>query len=289
MADVRLKTNVDGQAVDLSHAQPDTNLYSFRSTKRHTVNIPVCKGALKYYQTPAAKASLHAVTSTAQDSDVPECPAARKFTSYMQQQLQHARRCLEAAKQRQRAAAQKRMNEDAYSLGDYVWLSTANLRSRLHGTPKLMPRFVGPFKITKVVNDTTYQLDIGDTHKKVHNVFHSSLLKRCKGAPPKQPLPIVLSEDADARGAYERFEVEMILDHRVDHRRRSKSDGSKTTKRDDGVKYLVKWKGYDAIHNTWEPASNVDRAPLRLQEYWQKWCRNHPGETPLYSTVCAVA
>ena len=181
------------------------------------------------------------------------------------------------------------MNDVAFKQGDYVWLSTVNLRSRLHGTPKLMPRFVGPFKITKVINDTTYMLDIGETRKKVHNVFHSSLLKRCKGKPPKTPLPIILSDDADSKGAYQRYEVEVILDHKVDHRRRTKADGSYTARRDDGVKYLVKWKGFDAIHNTWEPAPYVDRAPLRLQEYWQKWSRNHPGETPLYSSQSAAA
>ena len=201
----------------------------------------------------------------------------------MQQQLAHARLCLDAAKQRQRASAQKRMKEVVYKQGDYAWLSTVNLRHRFHGTPKFMPRYVGPFRITKVISDTTFMLDIGETQKKVHNVFHSSLLKRVNGRPPQKHLPIILSEDADSKAAYQRYEVELILDHRVDHHRRTKRDGTFTNTREDGVKYLVKWKGYDAIHNTWEPSSNVDRAPLRLQEYWQKWSVKHPGETPLYT------
>ena len=222
MSAVKLQTNIDGKAVDLSHANPGAMLCSFRSTSSHPFNQPKLEGALKYYQTPAAVAYLRSFHEATSETEVPECPAARKFTSYMQQQLQHARRCLEAAKQRQCAAAQKRFTDETFKLGQYVWLSTVNLRSRLHGTPKFMPRYVGPFKITKVVSDTAYQLDIGDTHRKVHNVFHSSLLKRCKGDPPKKPLPIVLDEDADAQGAYQRFEVEMILDHKVDHRRRTK-------------------------------------------------------------------
>lgn len=278
MSAMQLRANIDGKLVNFSHINAGTHLYSFKSTSTHKVNIPMCEGAFKYYRTAAGTAYLRSITPV----DIPECPAARKFTSFMQQQLQCARRHLEAAKQRQRMHLQKRMTETAYTVGDHVWLSTANLRNRLHGTPKLMPRFVGPFPIIKVINDTTYMLDLGETRKKVHNVFHSSLLKRCKGAVPKRPLPIVLSDDADNRSTYERYEVEAILNHKVDHRSRRTADGARTPKRDAGVKYLVKWKGYDAIHNTWEPATNVDKAPLRLREYWQKWSHSHPGETPLY-------
>jgi len=168
-------------------------------------------------------------------------------------------------------------------------LSTLNLRRRLHGTPKLMPRFVGPFKIIKVVNDTAYKLDIGETRKKVHNVFHSSLLRQHKGNVPEKVMPIVLSEDADANGSYQRFEVEMILKHRLKHHKRRRFDGTQTAKRLDGIEYLVKWKGFDIIHNTWEPARNVDKSDDLLREYWQRWSREHPNETPLYFHSSDVA
>jgi hypothetical protein len=277
MSSIKLATNVDGKSVDLSFIHAGAMLCSFRSTTIHPHNVPQCMGATKYYQSPAGIAHLRAISP----KEIPECPAARKFTSYMQQQLQHARRCLEAAKQRQRAHAQKRMSDATYQVGDYVWLSTVNLRNRLQGTPKFMPKFVGPFKIDKVVNESTYMLDIGETKKKIHNVFHSSLLKRCKGPAPSTPLPIILREHADNIGAYQRYEVEMILKHRLTHRSRRKADGTMTAKRADGVEYLIKWKGYDAIHNTWEPARNVDRCETLLQEYWQKWSRKNPGKTPL--------
>ena len=134
-----------------------------------------------------------------------------------------------------------------------------------------MPKFVGPFKIIKAINETAYMLDLGDTRKKVHNVFHSSLLKRCKGKPPKKPVPIILSEDADSKGTYQRYEVEMIVNHRLTHRSRRKAAGDRTAKRVDGIQYLIKWKGYDVIHNTWEPSANVDKSEDLLKEYWQRW------------------
>jgi hypothetical protein len=211
---------------------------------------------------------------------IPECPAARKFSSYMQQQLQHARRCLEDAKQRQRAYAQRKMVDEPFRVGEYVWLSTLNLKRRMVGTPKLMPKFVGPFKVVKAVNETTYKLDLAETQKKIHPVFHSSLLKRYKGTVPQKVMPIVLEEDADSNGTYQRYEVHAIVDHRITHRTRPRADGTRTAKRADGVEYLIQWKGFDAIHNTWEPASNVDKAATLLREYWQRWRMRNPGEVP---------
>jgi RNase H-like domain found in reverse transcriptase/Reverse transcriptase (RNA-dependent DNA polymerase)/Integrase zinc binding domain/Chromo (CHRromatin Organisation MOdifier) domain len=266
-----IKINVAGTTVDFSYIRPTLRTCGIPSSKACPVNIPGCKGVARYYN-----------ISDAGDSRlIPECPAARKFTSYMQQLLQHARRCLEDAKQRQRAYAQKRMLDEPFRLGEYVWLSTVNLRRRLKGTPKLMPKFVGPFKITKVVNETAYMLDINETKKKIHNVFHASLFKRVKGQVPKKPMPIILAEDADVDGKYERYEVEVILDHRVNHRSRSRANGSRTAKKVDGVEYLIKWKGFDVIHCTWEPSTNVDKCNDLLREYWQSWSTKNPGKTPL--------
>lgn len=43
-------------------------------------------------------------------------------------------------------------------------------------------------------------------------------------------------------GDEEEFEVENIMDKR---------------KRQGGTEYLIKWLGYDATHNTWEPEENL--------------------------------
>jgi hypothetical protein len=47
------------------------------------------------------------------------------------------------------------------------------------------------------------------------------------------------------------FEIEAILD--------IKRDGRKKL-------CLVKWKGYDSDHNTWEPVGNIDKAILKKYE-----------------------
>jgi len=277
------------------------------STSDRPVNIPSGMGVNRFY--PCNRfLSLALVADDVQEmicgsgsddsSDdrpthaISECPAARKFTSYMQQQLQHARQCLDAAKQRQRAYAQLGKDAETFAENDYVWLSTVNLRRRMVGTPKLMPKFVGPFKITQVIGPSAYRLDIQDTKKKIHNVFHSSLLKLNKGPVIKKPLPLILDEDLTnpdyVSGKYERYEAERIIKHRVTHRRRG-SAGASTSKKVDDVKYLVKWKGYDELCSTWEPSRHVDRSPTLLQQYWQKWSLENPGKSPLINIDEAVA
>ena len=159
---------------------PMKTFSSFRyfGNKTYPRNLPQCTGYGKYYAIVNGQLDFPEI-----DAVVSECPAARKFSSFMQQQLQLARRCLDDAKQRQRAYLQKGLQDSAFLEGDYVWL-TVNIRRRLSGTPKLMPRYVGPFKVLKQMGETSYQLDLKETGKRMHDVFHSSLLKKHKGPIP---------------------------------------------------------------------------------------------------------
>lgn len=127
-----------------------------------------------------------------------------------------------------------------------VLLSTKNMRLVQGGTRKLLPRFVGPFRVVKVVNPVVVKLDL-PAGLKMHNVFHVSLLRHyregtdCK-APP---LPLVI------KGQLE-YEVEHIVDH-------------KSSK--NGTKYLIRWKGYTAVDDTWEPEKNLANCQEVLKEY----------------------
>jgi transposase InsO family protein len=101
-ASISLK--VDNTVLNFNYIRPTLAQFcSMRSTAELPFNIP--------QKRRLARGKLLAVTSHDDDEDntsrVAECPAARKFTSYMQQLLQHAKRCLDDAKQRQRAYAQK--------------------------------------------------------------------------------------------------------------------------------------------------------------------------------------
>jgi hypothetical protein len=72
-------------------------------------------------------------------------------------------------------------------------LSTKNLRMRaedLGSAVKLMPKYVGPFKVTDRIGTQAYRLDLPDTYT-VHNVFHTSLLRPYTSVPTHRPCQLI--------------------------------------------------------------------------------------------------
>ena len=53
----------------------------------------------------------------------------------------------------------------------------------------------------------------------------------------------------------EEFEVDSILLHRAANKK--------------SLLFLVRWKGYDAFFDTWEPQSNLAHSGDTLAEYWR--------------------
>ena len=179
-------------------------------------------------------------------------PAAFSFTERMQKALQVAKKWLEAAQQRDKRVADRKRRNVEYNIGDNVLLSSVNLKLKDRGTRKLLPRFLGPFPITEVVNSNAYRLHLPKSLK-CHNVFHVGLLKRyipgSNENPP--PLPEVIDEIPE-------YEVEKILGHKTKGKGKHKK-----------LFFLVRWKGYESDYDTWEPESNISHSPIRLQQYWK--------------------
>ena len=115
---------------------------------------------------------------------------------------------------------------------------------------KLMPRFVGPFKIVKRIGQVAYELEL-PAQMKVHDVFHVSLLKRYHSNGSQPPPPFVYQDNM------EEYAVERILAHRDIRSGRSKKQ-----------EFLVKWVGYPSENNTWEPAAGLKNCKAELQKYW---------------------
>ena len=174
-------------------------------------------------------------------------PHADKVFQRISHLIALAKKHLLAAQNRQKAYADTKRHDVTFAVGDQVLLSTANLR--LQGSRKLLPRFVGPFSIIKVVGKHAYQLEL-PTHMRIHSVMHVSLLKPYKAGNHAQPPPKAMMVDGD-----EEFEVDSILLHRNAGRR--------------NLEFLIRWKGYDASFDTWEPQSNLAHAGDVLMEYWR--------------------
>jgi len=150
--------------------------------------------------------------------------------------------------------------------GDYVLLNSKHiaLRKRMPKTArKLMPRFVGPFRVVQRIGEVAYRLDLPASLSRLHPVFHVSLLKLFRhNADEQQPAPIVWAEDPEPDNPL--FAIDAILSHRVRRRR-----GART------FEFLVKWTGLGPEHNEW--VAEHACTPFAIQDYWR---RLRPEERP---------
>jgi hypothetical protein len=123
-------------------------------------------------------------TSGNSHNTVVEQNKAKKFLNERLAIIRKVRDALARAQEKQKEYADRhgRKNKEHFSVGDAVLLSTHNLPKEAisnlpGGTTKLLPRYIGPFKVLKEVSDVNYQLDIPSAMK-LHPVFYVGRLKR---------------------------------------------------------------------------------------------------------------
>ena len=125
--------------------------------------------------------------------------------------------------------------------------------ARAQPKKQLASLWYGPFKILEVINGDSVKLELPGGYR-AYNVFHVSALKPYHGDTSavrvqEPPQPMI---DSDG---IERFYVKSITSH----------------KKERGQFYFrVKWLGYDASYDSWEPefnlkldGTNEDIEPLR--------------------------
>jgi hypothetical protein len=179
-------------------------------------------------------------------------PGARVFTEQLHATLRAARTHLHAASQRQKALADTKRRDERFAVGDQVMLSTKNIKLKAVGSPKLLPRWIGPLRVLRVVHPTALHLELPATYT-MHPVFHVSLLKRYVTSLYTQPVPPAPEIDPDGTPSYE---VECVLAHKQGLWR-GKPEWV----------YLVKWTGYGAESNEWVPAHQFHASDL-INAYW---------------------
>ena len=198
---------------------------------------------------------------TVPTSSAPASADATDRVTRLQSDLAKAKLNLEAAQQRQAKYANRERRQHVFKVGDQVMLSTTHLKLK-HATqtPKLLAKWIGPFKIIQVINDAAYKLDLPHSMG-IHPSFHISKLKayrdgsdafpwRHQPAPP----PPELQPDGE-----EGFEVERIVGKRERRYGRGKR-----------IEYLVHWKGYADYDRTWEPLAHLRFAAQAVREFEQR-------------------
>jgi hypothetical protein len=185
-------------------------------------------------------------------------PEAATRAARLRTDLARAQAHIAQAQQRQAKYHNQHRRAVTFNVGEQVMLSTEHLR--LAGsekrTPKLTYKYMGPFKIKRVVGPNAYELDI-PAQLQFHPVINIDRLKPYHDGsqlfphrpPPDSRPPPHTTSDGD-RGDV--FEVERII-------------GKRGTGRN--IEYLVQWLGYPHWESTWESAAAVKGASKLVREY----------------------
>jgi len=154
-------------------------------------------------------------------------------------------------------ADRKRVEVNEYRVRDLVMLSTKDLKYQMvrRRTEKLTERFVGPYKVQKIVLSNAVKLELPSIVK-IHPVVNVSRIRlyvgQVEGQRKEQPAPVIIKGE-------EEWEVERILNKR------------KIRGKD---KYLVWWKEFMAELDTWEERENLGNAKEAIKEFEKEYRRD---------------
>lgn len=200
-------------------------------------------------------------------------PGVRDFVNQALENLEQAHDAIIESRVIQTYHANKRRREEGrFAKGDKVYLSTENLSLPKRRARKLMPKYIGPYRITAShPKESTYTLELPPELKarRIHPTFHASrlreYLKNDDRAFPKREVRAFydFGDNED-----EEWLVDEILAHEWNNQE---------------LKLLVQWNLGDT---TWEPVSECDKLTaldryLELQGIKTKEWKDLPRrETP---------
>jgi len=180
---------------------------------------------------------------------------AEKFIEKIKEIQEEAKAALERVQEEiKKYVDRKREEVDNYKVGDLVILSTKDLKYQMVGrrTEKLTERFVGPYKIKKIILSNVVELELPSTVK-IHLVVNISRIHKYVGQveeqKKKQPALVIIKGE-------EEWEVERILNKQ---QVRGKD------------KYLVRWKGFTVESDTWEGRENLKNAKEAIKEFEKEY------------------
>jgi len=135
---------------------------------------------------------------------------AKKFVTKIREIQEEAKAVLEKAQEEiKKYIDRKRVEVDEYKVGDLVMLSTKDLKYQMTGrrTEKLTERFVGPYKIKKIVLSNAVELELPSIVK-IHLVVNVSRIQKyigqVEGQRKKQPALVIIKREKE-------WKVERIL------------------------------------------------------------------------------
>ena len=166
-----------------------------------------------------------------------EYPSVRTFALQRKLAIMAAHDSILTARVKQTRDANRKRRSAPFKAGELVYLSTQHISFAKGLARKLLPKFIGPYKILQDFRNSSFKLELPSNLKKrgVHDVFHSSLLREHipnddRLFPRRLDTQIGDTPDTEAEWA-----VNHILSH--------------TGLKNDSV-FKIKWKSGDV---TWMP------------------------------------
>jgi len=141
-----------------------------------------------------------------------------------------------------------------YKVENLVMLSTKDLKYQMVGrrTEKLTERFVGPYKIKKIVLSNVVELQL-PSMVKIYPVVNVSRIRRYVGQVEEQrkeqPAPVIIEGE-------EEWKVERILNKQ------------QIREKD---KYLVYWKRFTVESDTWKERENLKNTKEAIKEFKKEY------------------
>jgi hypothetical protein len=171
----------------------------------------------------------------ADDTPRGKIPAARDRVEKLHELRLELRDKLTEAHERMAKYYNRRHTPKQFRRGALVKLSTKNLKLK---NKKIGPRWVGPFRILERIGGQAYRLALPNKYSGLHDVFPVQLLEPYHARDENSdllPMP-------DLEAPQDIWEVEEV----------------KGTARIGGKRhYLIKWAGWPAEYNSWEPQEHL--------------------------------
>jgi len=180
---------------------------------------------------------------------------AEEFATRMKEVHEEAEAALKKSQEKMRKYANRKRSEvEEYQVGDWMLLSTKDLKYQMKGrrSEKLTERFIGSYQVKGIISTNAIELDLPSMIK-IHLVVNISRVQRYKdqveGHKKEQPAPVITEGE-------EEYEVEKILN-------KKKFRGKDW--------YLVWWKGYMVEEDTWEPRENLGNMEDLVKEFKEEY------------------
>ena len=162
-------------------------------------------------------------------------------------------------------ANRRRHPAPEFRVGDMVMLDARNIKTT-RPNKSLDHKNLGPFEITRVINNSAYELRLLPSMEGIFPVFHPWLLHLDNSDPlPGQridpPPPVMIDEEGE-----EHWDVQEVLDSRVDRRKNDPLTGKRGC-----LMYKVRYTGYDEERPGWEPYENMAGCPALVADFHHRY------------------